>query len=243
MFDLANAVELAYKEASKRDNPRKGASKTLNILDENDDVTETVEVKYLGKGAFSQVYWDGAKRIIIVIDEDSCGEMTKSMLADINARDGEQPYIPVIIALGWLPKPRGSGWLRVYESVLYKTPLRKSDSLEAWEMSKALIKIINEAKDATFSFNKSTWSLDSRYRTATQMESIDEEPPKGVDESRWKLFCETVAYLCRESVNYSDVWLMEASPRNLATDANGQLILLDIFFDSQALEKQRSGRC
>ena len=241
MFDLATAMKLAYKEASQKKNPKK--SVTLNILDENDNVTESIKVQYLGRGAFSKVYWDGKKRVVIVIDEDTCGEMTKSMLADLNAREGEQPFIPYVMELGWLPKPKGSGWLRVYESPLYKSPLRKTDSLEAWNMSKVLIEVIKLSKNVTFNKNLAKWSLDSRYRTATTMESLDEEPPNDVDASNWKAFCETVAYLCRESVNYSSQWLMEASPRNLATDGNGQLILLDIFFDKQALNKKHQGRC
>lgn len=243
MFDLADAMAKAYQEAIVKKNPRKGAKKTLNILDEDDNVSESIEAQYLGKGAFSNVWWDGDKRVIIILDEDKCGEMTKAMLADLNARDGEQPFVPVVHAIGWLPKPRGGGFFRVYESVLYKTPLRKSDSPQAWAMAKVLIKVIENAKDVTFSMSDIKWSIDCRYRVATEMEGLDEEPPAGVDEATWKLFCETVAYLCRESVNYSNMWLMEASPRNLATDANGQLILLDIFFDLSALKKIRSGKC
>lgn len=243
MFDLANAMKLAYQEAIQKKNPRLGSWKTFNILDENDDVVETVKVRYIGAGAFSQVWWDNDKRVVILIDEDECGEMTKSMLADLNAREGEQPFIPVVNALGWLPKPKGDGWLRVYDSPLYKTPLRKSDSLEAWNMSKVLIEVIKLSKQVTYNSNLTKWSLDSRYRTAATMESLDEEPPNDVNPLNWKAFCDTVAYLCRESVNYSSDWLMEASPRNLATDANGQLILLDIFFDKRALNKKHRGRC
>ena len=110
-------------------------------------------------------------------------------------------------------------------------------------MYKVLKKVIDESKEYTYNKNRSIWGVDSRYRTISALEALDEEPPKRVDEDIWKAFVETVTYMIRESMNWGAEWMMEISPRNLATDGNGQLILLDIFFDGRALENQRSKRC
>jgi hypothetical protein len=244
MFDLANAMKKNYNSAI-RDNPVFMIDMFLKVLDEDDNIIARIPVSVISKGSFTLATRDEDNNVYLLIDEDdSCGEMTKSFLAFLNRQDGEQPYVPVVEEIGWYKKPRTENkYLRVYKSPLYKSPFRKSDSPEGWEMYKVLKKVIDESKEYTYNKNRSIWGVDSRYRTISALEALDEEPPKGVDEDTWKAFIETVTHMIRESMNWGTEWIMEISPRNLATDGNGQLILLDIFFDGRALENQRSNRC
>jgi hypothetical protein len=244
VFDLAKAMTENYKLVVRK-NPAFMTDMFLKVLDEDDNIIADIPVSVMSKGTFTIATRDEENNVYLLVDEDEpCGEMTKAFLADLNNRDGEQPFIPVVEAIGWYKKPRTQNkYLRVYKSPLYKSPFKKADSPQGWEMYKVLKRVIEDSSSATYDRRMAKWSLDMRYRVASDMQSLDEEPPKSVDELTWKSFCETVAYMCNESVNYSDVWLMEISPRNLATDGNGQLILLDIFFNAKANQQHKRGKC
>ena len=244
MFDLANAMKKNYNSAN-RENPAFMTDMFLKVLDEDDNIIADIPVNVMSKGTFTTATRDEDNNVYLLIDEDGpCGEMTKSFLAFLNQQYGEQPYVPVVEEIGWYKKPRTANkYLRVYKSPLYKSPFRKADSPKGWEMYKVLKEVIDDSKQHTFNSKRSAWGVGSRNRTISALEALDEEPPKGVDEDTWKAFIQTVTDMIRESMNWGAEWMMEISPRNLATDGNGQLILLDIFFDSRALKNQRNNRC
>lgn len=243
MFELANAMKKNYN-AAVRHNPAFMIDMFMKVLDEDDNLIESIPVSVLSRGTFTIATMDEDNNVYLLVDEDDkCGEMTKSFLAFLNREDGEQPYIPVVEEIGWYKKPRSDKYLRVYKSPLYSSPFRKSDSPKGWEMYKVLKTVIDDAKTHTYNKNRSIWGVNSRHRTISALEALNEEPPKGVDGDTWKAFVETVIHMIRQSMNWGAEWMMEISPRNLATDGNGQLILLDIFFDGRALENQRSNRC
>ena len=62
------------------------------------------------------------------------------------------------------------------------------------------------------------------------------------DQKKWETFVASVDDLAQEAGNYGAL-AFEFPARNLATDAKGQLILLDVLFDREELIKSRGGRC
>jgi hypothetical protein len=53
---------------------------------------------------------------------------------------------------------------------------------------------------------------------------------------------EALEILMSTAANYSNEFTFEFSPRNLATDAKGNLVLLDMLFDRDVLRRLRAQR-
>ena len=244
MFDLARAMELAFKDASKRLNPKSASAGIVPLYSEpynNRSRIAGIKATPLASGKFSNVFRDDQGVLIAINEEEPCGETTKAMLSDINRLKGEQAFIPVIYSIGYTKL--GGEWFTLYRAPLYKVPIQKSDNKQTWLMYQLLENIITEAKIATSSFDNVKWSRDSRNQTIEDLKANRNINIFGVNSSDWKALVDTVIFLIQESMNYSDTWLLEMPIRNVAVDGNGQLILLDIFYDAEAVDKQSDGEC
>ena len=237
-FSLANAMINANE--ALRSNPKKPRTLTYETNSYGDK--ESIEATQIGKGAFATAYLgvDGMVYLVLVDGTDP----TKGMYVDINRQHGAQPHIPIVEWVGWTTvrrKGRNED-ATVYRSPLYKAPLRKADSKTAWILYKELKKALEYAND-NLPYNQRFGCYNTPYIRQYVSDYLeDADKPKGVKQDEWETFVEAVQDLASEAGNYGEL-SFEFPPRNLATDAKGQLILLDVMFDKVALVKSRGGRC
>lgn len=234
---FANAMINANE--ALRSNPKKPTTLTYEINSNGDE--ESIEATQIGKGAFATAYLgvDGMVYLVVVDGTDP----SKGMLVDIN-RYGAQPHIPIVEWVGWTTVRRKGRYedATVYRSPLYKAPLRKSDSAIAWTMKKELDKALEYSNDQMSWKERTSCWYTPKLRQGVSDYLQDAKKPKGITKKKWETFVESVDELAKEGGNYGEMQF-EFPARNLATDAKGQLILLDVLFDKEALVKQRGGRC
>ena len=237
MGDAAKAVRL---------NPKRSTNLTYELTDSWETKKFSIPATKLGKGMFTTAYLGEDGMVYLVTIEDSrvkSTELSKAMIAEMNRYNGPQPHIPILEHVGSKDVRKGGQivYAEVYKSPLYKAPLRKADSAKAWALYKELKKAIDYAWD------KIPWKdrgcYDAPYQRQYVMDYFeDAKPPKGVTKQEFEDFVEAINDLGNESGNYGEL-AFEASPRNLATDANGQLILLDVMYDRKAAVLTHGGRC
>ena len=233
---MSKAVALA--------NPKRKTTLTYEVNSDGD--TESISATKLGKGTFTTAYLGDDGMVYLVTVEDSRikgSEMTKSMLADLNRREGAQAFIPVLEHVGSkdVRKEGRIAYAEVYRSPLYKAPLRKADSPVAWALARQLKKAIGHANNSIPYRLRGCY--DSRHQRQYVVDYLTDAPvPKGVSDATYEDFVETIEYLSNEAANYGEL-SFEAPPRNLATDGNKQLILLDVLFDRKSLLQSRGVRC
>ena len=242
VFDLARAMELAYKDVKQKKNPKGDQNQSVRLFMTDGDPSSyiaNIQARYLDSGQFSIVFRDD-QGVLIAIDETSlCGEKTKAFLAWMNREFGEQPFIPYVQRIGYTFS--GGKWYTLYRSPFYKVPLEQRGV--AWKMYKAFREMLDEAVTTTATFKTEQWSIESRNMMLDLLSQSRQKAPKDVDEATWGAFIDMASLLISESLKWDNGWIMEAPPRNVGTDGNGQLILLDIFYDAIAIDRKSSGEC
>lgn len=134
--------------------------------------------------------------------------------------DERNPHIPKVEKLGYTHDKT------VYVMPLYKSPLRKGDDPKGWKDYLAVKKCLDTA---IRSLGHKASGYDINFAT---LECAREA---GVRQS----VADALETLVDTAANYGDAYQFEFSPRNLATDARGNLVLLDVLFDKEALLKRR----
>lgn len=141
------------------------------------------------------------------------------------------PHLPEITRLGMMVAPDDR---TVTMMPHYKAPLRKADSAQAWKdltwLKRAWAEILNARTFTTGSPKK--FGSDFTYALVQRLAA---EQPKS----------ELVAALTSlhdHACNYGHDYFFEFSPRNLATDEQGNLILLDVIYDNELYGKIRNKR-
>jgi len=249
MFDLADAMIAANEELEFNRNPADGQQVDLPIRLENNKENITIRLTYIGGGAFTKAFLAADGTVVLATrEEPPYGEMTKrllSMLQDTFTEDNRYLYvnIPDVTHLGqtgFVIKGKAT-LFEVYTSPLYKAPLPSNAPLDAKKQAQFLRNRIKAA------FKKSSYDKVSgaMFPQATCEEFISNiykdiskykyKPFTGCDPMKWLLFIQSVLLMIELSELVSNTWLMEAPNRNLALDDDGNLILLDIFFDYQSL--------
>jgi hypothetical protein len=248
-FTLASAMQSANRYVFQKKNP-KGQTTEIKI-DPISGSPYDVKLVMLGEGNFSEAYLTKDNNVLIL----TSGEETKRMLSDIYAEQGELSYVPKVEYIGQgFTDDEDYQW-DAFLSPLYKVPLNYYDSPKAYHMYLLLKEAIDKGHKANAFARHYGWEYEPKdiayYSKATRKDTINllkqSEPHKigDVDSDltleEWTGFVDTVVFLIEKSFDYSDYWLLEASVNNLGLDANGQLILLDIFFDKYA-ETTNQGR-
>ena len=207
--------------------------------------------KKLPQGAFTKAYLgEDGKVYLITRTDDTFGEYSKQILIDIN-RDTSSVYLPKIELVGYA----GDDYT-VYRMPYYKAPLRKKDSPKAWDQYKILKKCW-EGANRTVKNRASARRHFQQYRNFEPfghliMDSVAEciedkhlsDSQKSTQISLFETIPQAlvraVELLQQHARNYGADYTFEFSPRNLATDKDGHLILLDTVFSQKAFNaKQR----
>jgi len=197
--------------------------------------TNSIPVKKLGKGRFTTAYQgldDGLVYLVTLSDVGPGMINTKEMIADMNLSNGPQRHIPEMEQIGWTEMGKWGGITvdcTVYRSIIYKTPLRRNHSEKAWIMRRELV----EAK--TFAWDRNVRYPDPVVRNPRVRSDIlgyleDAKVPKGLTQDDWDGLIKAITKLAQISEDYGNM-MFEFPIRNLATDADGNLILLDVLFN------------
>ena len=254
MFDLAKAMIEAQKLALKQ-NPRAMKKQVVLDIDSSSRGQFSIRLTELASGAFTHAFVDKADTVFLITNENPPkGEKTKYILSIITGvLDGldvdEQelyPHIPRVEALGTTIF-KGIRY-NVYTAPLYNAPLKKGLS-RANTFAKYLRKRIEQASTKSHRAyllahlsddGFENWSKTFLDHMMKMTEKDLYKPYKNVSPHAWFIFVLNVRMMIEIFQTTSTTMLMEAPDRNLATDDNGTLILLDIFFDVQALNARES---
>ena len=179
-----------------------------------------IPVKQIGKGTFSTAYLtsEASPRVLIVTKEES---LDKEMLADAYESAPRNPHLPKVERFGSMTDGR-----TVWAMPLYKAPLRKADDPKGWAEYLAL----KTCKEASWRSNQTGY--DNNWTTYQCAVGARLRPA----------MLEALEILMSTAANYSNEFTFEFSPRNLATDAKGNLVLLDMLFDRDVLRRLRAQR-
>lgn len=212
---------------------------------------ENVPLKLIGKGHFTKAYQrlDMLDEVVVVTKDDT---YDKTILAEAHADDPKNPHLPHVVRRG------NARDYAVYTVPWYKAPLRKADSPKAWADYTAIKKCLEAGWKAV------------RAKSATYYEKHDPGipglvGPRMVGRVRYPSFTHegySIAYgtwecasadprisrplvnalesIMQTMANYGSSYVFEFSPRNLATDPAGHLVLLDPIFDMEAIERDRA---
>lgn len=183
-----------------------------------------IKVKKLGAGAFATAYVTTEERppVVYVLTPDDVYD--KELLAMARDAEPQNPHLPKVEKVG---ETRDQF---IYAMPLYRTPLKKADSPSGWKDYTVLKKCREDAYG----------SWDTRRMAGKRGYQINEETyacaeKAGVSPST----LEAIRILIDTAANYSDEYVFEFAPRNLATDADGALVLLDPLYDREKLIAKR----
>lgn len=219
-------------------NPR-GPYISLGVLylpEPDPDGRTEVPVKQIGKGAFTRAYLTktGEPYVYLKTHEERGGDYSKRQLSELN-RDGEHsPYIPRLVSLDC----DAQGFC-YYRMPYYNAPLRKGDSEKAWKQYRMIRKVWDAAQhELQKRINKEYRQKGSSYGALHTGDMVMNDVVEGVEEAGGSEGLVRALSLLRDQAgNYGSDYTFEFSPRNLATNDSGQLILLDTVFS--LLENRR----
>lgn len=178
-----------------------------------------IKVKKLGAGAFATAYvtTDMTPPVVYVFTPEDVYD--KELLA--MARDAEpgNPHLPKVEKVG---ETRDQF---IYAMPLYRTPFRKTDSPSGWKDYAILKKCREDAY----------WGPVGKRGYRINEETVACAERAGVSPST----LEALRILVDTAANYSDDYVFEFSPRNLATDDAGTLVLLDPLYDREKLQAKQ----
>lgn len=194
---------------------KKGDSATIRING------ESIPVKYLGKGAFAKCYTDG-ESVYSFIRIPYSGEIDYSKEGISQWADGDNPHIPQYTEIDIDDDSK-----RLYKSPLYLdlTPANKI----AW----------NQAKELYKAWNSLDWN---DYKKLQFGYEINREIIKRLDGKIPESIIAALHSINDALRNYGDHYRFEFPKRNLKVDHNGNLILLDVIFNSHALKSYQESK-
>jgi hypothetical protein len=181
-----------------------------------------VPIKQIGKGMFSTIHRDlnDPSRVFAFVSE---GAYEKEILADAHRSLPKNPHIPAVERFGTLTDGR-----MVYAMPFYVAPYRKDNAKAS---DHAAFNKIRACISKTYARPKQR-----PYQTTERMVECVEQA--GVPDA----ILEAVQELRDASANYGDSFGMEFSPRNVATDADGNLVLLDLLYDKDLVLRKRQAK-
>jgi len=178
----------------------------------------SIEVEFLGKGSFCTCYvWQPVLEDIWVISFLRIGNKESDYSKEAIALYCDNSFIPQIENLGYSKDER----FMVFKSPFYAKLEKKFT--EAWLQAKMLKKAYDEI----------VYTSDNRKLTGYEinLKIIDRLTEMNLNERLLDALIELNDSLC----NYDDSYRFEFPTRNLKVDEKGNLILLDVIFNSKAL--------
>ena len=193
----------------------------------------SVKARRIGKGMFSVAYLvQEGEPTVYVFTKDGT-DYSKEMMASIQSDNPGTRHIPDIEEAG---STSNSGVVRMPH---YKAPLKKANSAKGWAQYRVLKRCWDKAEERLnrkygYSADAEMQKVHSGYvimDEVLQCAREDKEMPASL--------IEALRLLGEYSRNYGSDYSFEFSPRNLATDKRGDLILLDVVFSREIVRKMR----
>jgi len=179
-----------------------------------------IKVRQIGKGAFSVALVEenvasGVRPRVFLLSSDDVYD--KELLAMAHDVAPANPHLPEVERFGYTQDKA------VFVMPLYKAPLRKADSPEGWR-DYAMLK---KCRDKVYGMRKSGYEINEDVYACAEAAGVR---PSVLDALR---------VLIDTAANYGAEYVFEFSPRNLATDEAGNLVLLDVLYDRERLTQLR----
>ena len=184
-----------------------------------------IKVKKIGKGHATTAYL-GEDRWVYLVTSDKSGDKSKEILSEFHANKEACKHIPYVEKIGFISK-RGGTEYSLYRMPWYKT-IRATDK-KAYKQLRELDKILGSIRLSGMygrpltRYDWITKAHDSVESSATLLPSIKQ----------------AVIDLCDHLIDYDGDWRFETGKNNIAVDEEGNLVLLDFFFDKNALDNFR----
>ena len=197
---------------------------------------ETLKVRKLGKGMFTVAYVTTelpTPRVFLEVRDDRSGDWSKAALSDIYDGDDTNVHIPKVQRVGYTADKT------VYEMPLYNAPLRKGNSPKAWEQYKVLKKCWDQGRQQLVQ-RLGYIKASSPYNGHKIMDSVVECAERNPEMPDSLL--DALREIKGTIQNYGSEYSFEFSPRNLATDDDGNLILLDTTYSLLSVQQRRGRR-
>lgn len=182
---------------------------------------EQISLHEIGRGMFSRAYLedrdDGAEPRVFVTTRDDT--MDKELLMEAMSRAGESPHLPAVTTFGYTADRH------VYLMPYYEAPLTKKRST-AWQ---DYLKLRQAQIGAGVGWSRATDYNEAVYRLAAE---------SGVGSG----VLNALRAIVDAAADMGGEYKLEFSPRNLAADAGGRLVLLDVAYSASAvLDRRREG--
>jgi hypothetical protein len=206
-----------------------------------------IKIKKLGAGAFATAYvtTEATPPVVYVFTPDDVYD--KELLAMARDAEPQNPHLPQVEKVG---ETRDQF---IYAMPLYRAPFRKVDSASGWKDYMILKKCRSTAWD-TIKNKGVTYSevyahpIPGLYKGGMRRVPVyPQMNHRGYEVNEETVACaeragvspstlEALRILVDTAANYSDDYVFEFSPRNLATDDAGNFVLLDPLFDREKLQ-------
>ena len=179
----------------------------------------SIPVERIGKGMFATVYraTEPPRDVYAFTDDDI---YDKEIAASVYEDDKTNPHVPAVERFGHTHDQS------VWKMPHYRTPLRKSDSPEAWATYKVMEQCRDAATDAPNSKQRSGYQINEQALSCARLLV------------RNKQVLDALEAFKNTAANYGEDYVFEFAPRNLATDAKGNLVFLDVLFDEAERKKR-----
>ena len=189
------------------------------------DGTE-VDIKKIGKGHASVAY-QGKDGWVYVVTSDSSGDKSKSILSEFYPSKSATKHIPYVESVGRIVKRGGSGF-EVYRMPFYRRINSKDKSYKLAEKIYGALLESEKTRTRVTSSNKYEPQV-SHFATY-----LENNPPEGVPAS----VVDAMIELCSHLSNYEGDFRLEFPNQNVAVDADGNIVFLDVFFDYEEYRKK-----
>lgn len=178
----------------------------------------SIPLRRLGKGSFSIAMaaknLDG-KEYALLFSRDEVAD--KEIMSMVSEQHPDNPHIPSVRRFG---STRGFGSRAertVWAMPLYRSPLRRAFATQGWDDYLKLKKCASISTGGT-GYEKNRVMIDCARAAGVSGPVV-----------------EAIEAITDWAANYSQSYRFEFSPRNLATDSSGNLVLLDVLFDPNNL--------
>lgn len=172
----------------------------------------SIPLRRLGKGSFSIAMaaknLDG-KEYALLFSRD--GVADKEIMSMVSEQHPDNPHIPSVRRFG------STAERTVWAMPLYRSPLRRAFATRGWDDYLKLKKCASISSGGT-GYEKNKVMIDCARAAGVSGPVV-----------------EAIEAITDWAANYSQSYRFEFSPRNLATDSSGNLVLLDVLFDPNNL--------
>lgn len=198
---------------------RRGGTDKWLVTPEGDQLP----VVKIGAGQFARVYATlGPRPVVYVIVPDERNDMAKDVMAQAWRR-APSPHLPSIERVG------DTIDAAVYRMPFYKTPLRAGDWPETWKGMRLLQSCALKARAASPMWSRG-WD-DYSHKMDVTVDCVMRHDRR---------LGHALSVIRDAADDISPDFEFEFSPRNLATDKAGILILLDPVYDRLKIDEMRS---